>query len=268
MTVSVYRQDLPLFVIMHGSVFLRVVVAQSHLNQPLLYHCVSCRYLDRLRVIAGNLNLAPPIVAIPWWGRTDGWTGAARDDFSLFLLRTQWAPEWCCGKGSGYCMRPGLGGGNRTGVGNRLLIHGLWPQWNDAAGDRTTTGVNGEVLESLYWPQYCDGGPDHDFSPCCDQQVGGRCSDTDLEMCRLPPLTERPEDAGRLAFNMPDYVNQPPVGSGGFRLGDHEWMKHGSCSALDAQVTSRKQLQFGRGKRLLVIASASSDRLLVITALH
>ena len=92
-----------------------------------------------------DINLAPLIVPIPWWGRTDGLTGAPRDDFSLFLLRTQWAPEWCCGSRRSYCAEPGLGGGDRAGVGNRLLIHGLWPQWNDAAGDRTA----GETLRCL-----------------------------------------------------------------------------------------------------------------------
>ena len=79
-------------------------------------------------------------------------------------------------------------------------------------------------------------------------------------MCRLPPLTERPDDMGRLAMNMPDYVNMTAgdlknaskqtatfnfwniserflaaVFWTGVGLGDHEWMKHGSCSNMDAQ---------------------------------
>ena len=164
-----------------------------------------------------NLNRA-----IPWWGSTNGLTGAPRDDFSLFMLRLQWAPEWCCGTTRDYCAQDG-----DEGLSNRLLIHGLWPQWDDADGDRSAVGVDGEALHSLYWPQYCDGGAGHDFSACCELQPGGGCHDSPADMCRLSP----PPSSAALSRDMPDYINQP---ESGFRLGDHEWMKHGSCSAMDS----------------------------------
>jgi ribonuclease I len=178
-----------------------------------------------------------------WWGSTGGVTGAARDDFSLFLLRLQWAPEWCCGKGTeGFCASPSLSGGDGGGSDSphRLLIHGLWPQWDDASGNRTALDINGELLQSLYWPQYCNGGAAHDFSVCCEQQPGGGCHDAAAtELCQLPDaLTAAATsslDLGALARDMPDYANQPAPDSGMFRLGDHEWMKHGSCSAMEAE---------------------------------
>ena len=91
-------------------------------------------------------------------------------------------------------------------TGDRLLIHGLWPQWDDASGNRSAVGVDGEALASLYWPQYCDGGAGHDFSVCCEQQRGGGCHDSpaSADVCQLPP----PRGSAALSRDMPDYVNQ------------------------------------------------------------
>ena len=165
-----------------------------------------------------------------WWGSTNGVTAATANEFSLFLLRLQWAPEWCCRSEQSYCASPGLG----SATGNRLLIHGLWPQWDDVAGNRTAQGINGELLTSLYWPQYCG-----DFSICCEQQPGGRCRDSALEFCQLPAASMAAGvsslDLEALARDMPDYANQPAPDTGVFRVGDHEWMKHGSCTAMEPQ---------------------------------
>ena len=178
------------------------------------------------------------------WGHANGLTGSTRGDFSIFLLRLQWAPEWCCHSSASFCSPAGL----TTKLvddtdppeyesieAERLLLHGMWPEWNDTSGNRSTV-LGGMTHRNLYWPQYCNAsnagtpneeGPSEDFGPCfiCDAQ-GQHCHDSDALFCKLPD-TARHGRVDELQAMAPDYL--PPN-----TLGDHEWMKHGSCSLLDA----------------------------------
>jgi ribonuclease I len=192
----------------------------------------------------------------PWWQlqdpsiantlivRAGNWQrwGASRGDFSIFLLRTEWAPEWCCRGSSSFCTPSGL----TTKLvddtdppewehisAERLILHGMWPEWDDATGNRSTT-VGSTTYHNLYWPQYCNGTgmqndsapvPTADFGPCflCDAQ-GQHCHDSEAPECKLPESarTGRIDELQALA---PAYLSPNT-------LGDHEWMKHGSCSKL------------------------------------
>ena len=125
-------------------------------------------------------------------------TGAPRDNFSIFLLRLQWAPDWCCGSDAHYCTPNGIETEIADGTsdvevidGNRLLLHGLWPEWNDLTGNRTAADPldNSTLLQNLYWPQYCDGAGNYTFSSCCIPTHGGGCHDSASNDCKIPAET-------------------------------------------------------------------------------
>lgn len=160
-----------------------------------------------------------------WIPDEKGATGAPPGNFSIYLLRQQWAPEWCCREPwHGWCP-PIVTKPYRE----RLILHGLWPEYDDKRSNRTGHDIS--------WPQWCG-----KFKDC----------KSDLVTVGLPkhcsiPQSDRNKYDAEWAVLAPAYpFNKEDLGHG-WNCGDHEYAKHGTCTVLNSTVF------LGEGIRLMSV---------------
>lgn len=155
--------------------------------------------------------------------RGEGWTGATAGDFDLYVLQLFWSPAFCCSP-QALAQNITCSSVHRS----RLVLHGLWPEYSK---DRIGTDGNGEA-RSHQWPQYCD-----DYASCYSCNETGFCaSNFTTPLCRLERNEiSSPQLRDDLAQYAPGYWNTT--------MGDHEWIKHGSCSGLSPQSYLQSALE-------------------------
>lgn len=134
---------------------------------------------------------------------SSGQTGAPAGDFDLYVLQLFWSPVSCC-EHPKECSAIHK---------DRLVLHGLWPEYATLREHR------------FHWPQYCRT-ESFDYSTCfvCTKH---HCHDAykKSSQCRLNRAVLDEDLQEALATHAPGYL--------GSTFGDHEWIKHGSCSNLD-----------------------------------
>ena len=155
------------------------------------------------------------------WINPAGHTGASPGNFSVYLLRQQWAPEWCCEESwHGWC--PNIGSETYR---QSLILHGLWPEYGNKRSNLSDGG--------WCWPQWCG-----KFIDCKSQTVTVGLP----KHCSLPKADRAKYDSEwkRLAPGYP--FNKADLGRG-WNLADHEFAKHGTCTSLNSSTYLGEQMR-------------------------
>lgn len=144
----------------------------------------------------------------------EGRSGAKPDDFDFYVLALAWQPQWArdvCPGGShpNALLLSKLEGVEGRYARDSLSLHGLWPEFDPAAANRTRFG----------WPQYCDTCSTGTSQTCnfatCQQNVTKWCS---------------PSRVAVSTFNTSSRWQHYALSYAWGSLATHEWAKHGSCT--------------------------------------